>query len=74
MEPTSPLEKTGKSVSQNYENLVDCYQPALRKMVTAAADIDQCLFELARAQNVYLKVNLSISFDKMDETTRQKNN
>jgi len=55
MENETALEKLGKEVTKNYDNLLQKYQPALKKLINAAGDIEQSMFDLARAQSDHLK-------------------
>ena len=54
--PNAGMEKAGKAVARNYENLLQNYHPGLTKMIQAATNMNQAYFELARTQSVYIKV------------------
>merc|ERR1712130_957781 len=53
--PNTGMEKAGKAVARNYENLLQNYHPGLMKMIQAATNMNQAYFELARTQSVYIK-------------------
>jgi len=55
MDKAPTVEKNGKTVTQNYEGLLDQYHPTLTKTISAAIVVDKALADLALAQNNYQK-------------------
>ena len=56
---------TGKAVTENYENLLHKYHPALQNVLTATSNLNNSLFELARNQANYIKVTLLTDIIKL---------
>lgn len=57
---------TGKAVTENYENLLHKYHPALQNVLTATSNLNNSLFELARNQANYIK-----SLDELQNVARE---